>query len=59
MKKTWIIVDLTTGKALYGRWGKTMAFTTQEIAYEVAEAFSGKKEGKNKKSIYLTVQVNF
>jgi hypothetical protein len=32
----WIIIDLRTSKALYGVNGKTLLFSTKEIAEELA-----------------------
>ena len=32
----WIIINISTGKAIYGGNDKTMRFTTKEVADEVA-----------------------
>lgn len=37
--KTWIIIDVKTKKALYGFKRKTLTFSSEEIAIEVAEQF--------------------
>lgn len=38
-ERNWIIVDTQTGKALYGFGRKTLKFSSEETAQEVAEQF--------------------
>ena len=42
--RTWIIIDLITNRALYGAEGKTLMFSTRDIADEVARQFFKKDE---------------
>jgi hypothetical protein len=35
-RKTWVIIDLRTGKSIYGINNVTMRFTTSEVAHEIA-----------------------
>lgn len=37
--ESWIIIDLSTKKALYGLYGCTIELSSYEIAKEVAEIF--------------------
>ena len=48
----WIIIDLKTRRALYGVLGKTLKFSTKEIAEEVASQFFEKAE------TYMVVQIS-
>ena len=41
--RNWIIIDTNTGKALYGAERKTLRFSTEEIALELAKQFFFKK----------------
>ncbi len=41
---TWLIISLHTKQPLYGIRQKTMVFSTQDIAYEVAMHFFKTKE---------------
>lgn len=38
-EKEWVILDLRTKKLLYGVGRKTLTFSTEDIAIEVAEQF--------------------
>jgi len=37
--ESWIIIDLSTKKALYGAETKTLQFSSEQIALEVASQF--------------------
>lgn len=43
-RKDWIIIDIETRKALYGVKQKTLMFSSEEIAEEVAEQLFEKSD---------------